>query len=266
MVQRLVVILFVMMVLVGLVRADDVKEVITENAEGLKGIKAKKITWKKDGAKMVLVKPDVPAQYEEKKTFDRLGNPMTKKVKVSDASPAFWMDATEVTVGQFKKFLKSTDYKFDGELWGKVYQYSPTDKHPMIQVTWHDAVAYAKWARKRLPTEKEWKFAAKGSLVGKEYSWGDDVSVASDYAHYDSWNDGKGTTKPVGSFKPNGYGLFDMSGNVWEWCEESGVLRGGSWFNGPYYLRMARRRNFLPTSSFNSRLGFRCVSGLPAAQ
>jgi len=85
MVQRLVVILFVMMVLVGLVRADDVKEVITENAEELKGIKAKKITWKKDGAKMVLVKPDVPAQYEEKKTFDRLGNPMTKKVKVSDA-------------------------------------------------------------------------------------------------------------------------------------------------------------------------------------
>ena len=75
--------------------------------------------------KMVLVKPYVPTQYEEKATFDRLGNPITKKVKVSDASPSLWIDATEVTVGQFKKFLKSTDHTFDGELWIKVYKYSP---------------------------------------------------------------------------------------------------------------------------------------------
>ena len=126
MVQRLVVILFVMMVLVGLVRADDVKEVITENAEGLKGIKAKKITWKKDGAKMVLIKPDVPAQYEEKKTFDRLGNPITKKIKVSDASPGLWVDATEVTVGQFKKFVEESGYSYG-------------------------------WDWKRLPTQAEWE-------------------------------------------------------------------------------------------------------------
>ena len=111
--------------LAGLVRAEDAKELVVVSTKELKGIKAKKITWKKDGAKMVVVKPYVPTQYEEKATFDRLGNPITKKVKVSDASPSLWIDATEVTVGQFKKFLKSTDHTFDGELWIKVYKYSP---------------------------------------------------------------------------------------------------------------------------------------------
>ena len=130
-----------------------------------------------------------------------------------------------------------------------------------------DAAAYAKWARKRLPTEKEWKFAAKGSLVGKEYSWGDDVSVASDYAHYDSWNDGKGTTKPVGSFKPNGYGLFDTGGNVWEWCQDlygshgnSRVLRGGSWTYRTSNLWVANRYSSNPNDRYLLN-GFRCVSG-----
>ena len=136
MVQKFVVLFLVMMVvLVGLVRAGDAKELVLSSAEGLKGIKAKKITWKKDGEKMVLVKPYVPTQYEEKATFDRVGNPITKKVKVSDASPSLWVDTTEVTVGQFKKFLKSTDHAFDGELWAEVYEYSPTDKHPMIYVS-----------------------------------------------------------------------------------------------------------------------------------
>ena len=124
-----------MVIVAGSVRAEDAKEVVVSSAKELKGIKAKKITWKKDGAKMVLVKPYVPTQYEEKATFDRVGNPITKKVKVSDASPSLWVDTTEVTVGQFKKFLKSTDHAFDGELWAEVYEYSPTDKHPMIYVS-----------------------------------------------------------------------------------------------------------------------------------
>ena len=124
-----------MIIVAGSVRAEDAREVVIAHAKELKGIKAKKITWKKDGAKMVLVKPYVPTQYEEKATFDRVGNPITKKVKVSDASPSLWVDTTEVTVGQFKKFLKSTDHAFDGELWAEVYEYSPTDKHPMIYVS-----------------------------------------------------------------------------------------------------------------------------------
>ena len=120
--KRLVIVLLMMIVWAGLVRAEDVKEVVVASAKELKGIKAKKITWKKDGAKMMLVKPHVLAQYGEKTTFDRLGNPITKKIKVSDASPALWMDATEVTVGQFKKFLSETDHQFDGELWGRDYR------------------------------------------------------------------------------------------------------------------------------------------------
>ena len=132
------------------------------------------------------------------------------------------MDAHEVTVGQFKKFLKSSGYKPDEAInWNQVYKYSPTDKHPISHVTWHDATAYAKWAGKRLPTEKEWEFSARGGLIDKEYSWGDDVSLAGDYANYtgmdgsDKWK----YTAPVGSFKPNGYGLHGMAGNVFKWCQ-----------------------------------------------
>ena len=127
--------LLLMVIVAGSVRAEDANEVVVSSAKELKGIKAKKIIWKKDDAKMMLVKPYVPTQYEEKATFDRVGNPITKKVKVSDASPSLWVDTTEVTVGQFKKFLKSTDHAFDGELWAEVYEYSPTDKHPMIYVS-----------------------------------------------------------------------------------------------------------------------------------
>ena len=110
MVQKFVILFLVMMVaFVGLVRAEDAKEVVVSSAKELKGIKAKKITWKKDGAKMVRIPTIAPN--------------------------SIYMDTTEVTVGQFKKFLKSTDHTFDGELWAKVYEYSPTDKHPMIYVS-----------------------------------------------------------------------------------------------------------------------------------
>jgi len=170
----------------------------------------------------------------------------------------FYMDVTEVTVGQFKKFLKSSGYKPEKPIdWAELFKFSPTDKHPMIRVSWHHATAYAKWAGKRLPTEAEWEFAARGGLVNKTFPWGDDESIAREYANFygtggkDQWD---GTIARVGSFLPNGYGLYDMSGNVWEWCQD----RGGSWSNSMLSQRVAYRVNDVPTAA-NYYVGFRCV-------
>ena len=218
---------------------------VVSEVKELKNIQAKKIIWQKDKSIMVAI----PS---------------------SDTIKPFWMDTTEVTVGQFKKFLAESDHQFSGDLWKDIYQYSPTDSHPMINVDWHDATAYAKWAGKRLPTQKEWEFAAGGGLIDKEYSWGNDVSLARDYANYrgvggrDKWDR---ITAPVGSLQPNGYGLYDMAGNVWEWCQDSydsdqkrKVLRGGSWDIFTPTLRLAARSSFNPDNRAYDH-GFRCVSG-----
>ena len=257
-----------LVLLVFSVYAEDEKAVVVGSAKELKGITAKKIIWKKDGAKMVVVRPYKPAQYEGKKTFDRLGNPITKKIKMLDEIPGLWFDATEVTVGQFKKFLASSNHSFDGDLWAWVYKFSPTDRHPMVMVSWDDATAYAKWARKRLPRGKEWGWAARGGLKDKEYPWGDDESLARDYANYegisgaDKWD---AQTAPVGSLKPNGYGLYDVAGNVWEWCQDMDrteqwrMLRGGGWNSDASHLPVAYLDGVLPIALIYP-LGFRCVS------
>ena len=187
----------------------------------------------------------------------------------------FYMDVTEVTVGQFKKFLKDTGYEPDEPIdWEELYKYSPTDEHPMIYVSWFDAQAYCEWAGKRLPTEKEWEFAARGGLKDKEYPWGDEESIAREYANFygvlgkDQWDY---TTAPVGSFKPNGYGLQDMAGNVWEWCQNwynrikypgEKAIRGGGRHLLPESLHVGCRASGI--MSFRSYVtGFRCVLRVP---
>jgi formylglycine-generating enzyme required for sulfatase activity len=140
---------------------------------------------------------------------------------------------------------------------------------------------------KQLPTEAEWECAARGGLVGKKYPWGDIIDAGKA-----NFSDNVSNTTPVGKYPPNGYGLYDMAGNVWEWCldeydkdfystfpsknpfsgisgvdwvisnftsvENPRVLRGGSWGFIPRHVRVAARYMYFPTSSLNF-FGFRCM-------
>ena len=198
---------------------------------------------------------------------------------------AFYMDIYEVTNAQYQKFMSATGHAAPF-FWSDSRFNAP--QQPVVAVSWYDAVAYAEWAGKRLPTEAEWEKAARGGLIGKPYPWGDEAPVAGGVyrANYDPGNDaadGYAYTAPVGSFPPNGYGLYDMAGNVWEWCADwydenyytnsphsnplgpnSGnfgvVLRGGSWGGTTaFYLRVANRGYHHPTYP-NYYVGFRCVS------
>lgn len=253
----------------SMVLSEGAKWISVKNAKKLKSIKAKNITWKKDNAKMVRISEELNQKIKEA-THNQPDNPVSPKketrIKVSEP---FYMDAYETTIGQFRKFLQSSNYKPMKPIkWDEVYMYSPTDKHPMIYVSWHDASAYAKWAGKRLPTNKEWEFATRGGLIDKEFPWGNNKNLAREYANYegtggkDNWDN---STAPVGSLKPNNYGLFDMSGNVSEWCHNQSnknhstyVLRGGSWCNFTDPLRVAYQ--LYPDPHHRSYIvGFRCV-------
>lgn len=193
---------------------------------------------------------------------------------------AFYMDIHEVTNARYQQFVLATGYP-PPPLWHDPKFNNPN--HPVVNVTWRDAVAYANWANKRLPTEAEWEYAARGNLIGKRYPFGD--IITHDAANFggvggiDKWKQ----TSPIGSFPPNGYGLYDMAGNVWEWCfdeyngefykmspknnprfgrefapdnENFRILRGGGWGGSVEDLRVADRWYHLTTGS---TIGFRCV-------
>jgi len=131
------------------------------------------------------------------------------------------------------------------------------EKYPVVQIAYEDAVAYAKWASKRLPTEAEFEFAARGGLDGKLYAWGNELKpggkwMANIYQGQfplkDTGEDGFAGIAPVAQFPTNGYGLYDMAGNIWEWCSD--------WYRPDYYVQLAQaggvaRNPQGPNSSFD---------------
>ncbi|HOG12258.1 MAG TPA: SUMF1/EgtB/PvdO family nonheme iron enzyme [Smithellaceae bacterium] len=219
----------------------------------------------------------------------------------------FYMAKHETTVEQFRRFVHDTGYRTEaekgdgcfvwtGSKWDKSHDanwrspgFKQTQDHPVACVSWNDATAFVRWLSSksgknyRLPTEAEWEYAARSGGKREKWSGTSDGSSLGDYAWYDA-NSG-GQTHPVGQKRPNGLGLHDMSGNVWEWCQDwygsdyysssgrdnpggpsSGsdrVVRGGGWSSFAAYSRAALRNRRVPDNRYIN-LGFRLA--LPPGQ
>nr|WP_245645089.1 formylglycine-generating enzyme family protein [Peribacillus loiseleuriae] len=261
--------------------------------------------------------------------FPADGEGPVRKIKLDP----FYIDSCTVSNAQFEAFVKDTGYKTEAELYGWSFVFyhfvsKETKKHvkqfvqqtpwwwavegaywrnpegpdsmiedrmdhPVVHVSWHDASAYCKWAGKRLPTEAEWEYAARGGLEQKTYPWGDDLTPngkhycniwQGEFPERNNGSDGYLSTAPVKSFPPNGYGLYNVAGNVWEWCSdwfsatfqtyeshvnpkgpatgEAKVIRGGSYLCHKSYCnryRVAARSSNTPDST-TSHMGFRCAA------
>ena len=206
---------------------------------------------------------------------------------------AFWMDQAEVTNSMFANFLNANgNQEEEGGLWfdaedpdvqihlvGETWQVDDgKSDHPVVEVSWFGAQAYCAWASARLPTEDEWEYAARGGLEGKNYPWGDEKPACDEGANNGAnyFSCGAGGTKPIGSFAANGYGLYDMAGNVMEWVdawheiypggdseeayllEQFRIQRGGSWSDARQTIRVAFRFEQVPSVT-DHFIGFRCA-------
>ena len=258
--------------------------------------------------------------------------------KVTVKIDSFYIDETQVTNEKFKKFVDATGYITEAERmgWSYVFRYFLPDNiedkievhkapwwiavenanwraplgegssindimdHPVVHVTRNDAVAYCKWAGKRLPTEAEWEIAAKGGTNNEEYFWGDDLKSEmnkycntwqGEFPSLNTKEDGYDGTAPVKTYLPNGYGLYEIIGNVWEWCVNPGKLelktfdkvsgkdfwrehqvvddelyaiKGGSFLCHASYCNRYRlcARNSNTAMSSSQNMGFRCVKDI----
>ncbi len=185
----------------------------------------------------------------------------------------YFLDKTEVTNKQYAEFVQATGYNVPEDWTNGTYKVGDADL-PVVNVEWKDARAYAEWAKKRLPTEAEWEFAARGT-DGRLYPWGNDWVPGNAYTK----ESGLTTLQPVGS-SPSGaspFGVLDMAGNVWEWCDQNfapypgssaepkdltfKIIRGGS-LGDEKNKAMATYRNWVPPERRYEALGFRCAKSV----
>jgi iron(II)-dependent oxidoreductase len=200
------------------------------------------------------------------------------KVKVD----SFYIDAYEVSNAEYQKFCQETGHKLP-EFWnvdffrcGEKYP-----DYPVVGINWYDANKYARWAGKRLPTEAEWEYAARGGLKDKEFPNGNQLQIPP--RRNESPGEWENHLLPVGSFEPNAYGLYDMAGNVWEWTGDkyqydfyqisdtdnpkgpktgtNFVIRGGSWHSGKMCHKVYYRKG-LTSNWVDFAVGFRCVKDI----
>ena len=201
-------------------------------------------------------------------------DPATLPYQDATIAPGLWMGRTEVTVAAYKRFAAAT---------GREMPKAPAfDKRwergdlPVVNVAWETAGAYCAWAGGRLPTEREWEWADRGGHADWYYPWGTEEPVcqpgAPNGARFDDAHGchDQGPAK-VASYAANGYGLYDVAGNVWEWTQdvwhdpaETGeksrrVLRGGAWVNKPTFLRASIRSRWFEGTESRDFIGLRCV-------
>jgi formylglycine-generating enzyme len=205
-----------------------------------------------------------------------------------DADPALLAPASSVFVKPKRHVRLDDAYQWWAYVAGADWRHpqgpgtsaKKLSKHPVVHIAFEDAAAYASWAGKELPTEAEWELAARGGLEGATYAWGDEFMPGGRHMA-NTWlgefpvvNEKPGGwewTSPVGTYPPNGYGLYDMTGNVWEWTVDDypapgeafprKVTKGGSFLCAANYCRRYRpaARMGQPVDTSTCHLGFRCV-------
>lgn len=234
-------------------------------------------------AEMVLIPEGIFQMGSDNKTSDKIDEKPLHEVYLS----AYFIDKFEVTNRQYKKFITETGHSapyIEDKDWAKPFNWINNNypenqaDFPVVLVNWYDATAYAKWAGKRLPTEAEWEKAARGGLLNNVYPFGNKLEF--NQASFDKGYVRGRKIDSAGTYQPNPYGIFDMSGNVWEWCQDwytdkyyndspyknppgpaNGiykVFRGGSWISDKKYLKCAFRGKNTPEYRSPS-LGFRCA-------